>query len=66
MSGGRGAGLSESYQKIWPIILGMLLLLVIMFRPTGLIGRFVSERERMGRFGRPAKRRDAVARHVAP
>ena len=62
-----GFWLSESYQKIWPIILGMLLLLVIMFRPTGLIGLFVSERERIGQFGRPAKRRrDAVARHVAP
>ncbi len=61
-----GFWLSESYQKIWPIILGALLLLVIMFRPTGLIGLFVSERERIGQFGRPAKRRDAVIRHAAP
>ena len=61
-----GFWLSESYQKIWPIILGALLLLVIMFRPTGLIGLFVSERERIGQFGRPARRRDAVVRHAAP
>src|SRR6202161_3733993 len=29
--------LSNSYQDIWPIILGVLLLLVILFRPGGLI-----------------------------
>src|SRR5436853_7324959 len=37
--------LSESYQEVWPIILGALLLLVILFRPSGLIGLLVSERE---------------------
>jgi branched-chain amino acid transport system permease protein len=48
--------LSNSYQDIWPIILGVLLLLVIMFRPAGLVSLIVSERERVGRFGRPSKR----------
>lgn len=44
--------LSNSYQDIWPIILGVLLLLVIMFRPAGLISLLLSERERVGSFGR--------------
>ncbi len=47
--------LADNYQEIWPIILGLLLLLVILFRPTGLIGLLVSARERIGRFGRPGK-----------
>ena len=33
----------------------MLLLLVILFRPAGLISLIVSERERVGSFGRPPK-----------
>jgi branched-chain amino acid transport system permease protein len=45
--------LSNSYQDIWPIILGVLLLLVILFRPAGLISLILSERERVGNFGRP-------------
>jgi len=40
--------LSNIYQDIWPIILGVLLLLVILFRPAGLISLIVSERERVG------------------
>jgi branched-chain amino acid transport system permease protein len=47
--------LSNSYQDFWPIILGALLLLVILFRPAGLISMIVSERERVGSFGRPPK-----------
>jgi branched-chain amino acid transport system permease protein len=49
--------LSDSYQDVWPIILGVLLLLVILFRPAGLISLIVSERERVGNFGRPPKER---------
>jgi branched-chain amino acid transport system permease protein len=49
--------LSNSYQDIWPIILGVLLLLVILFRPAGLISLVVSERERVGNFGRPPRER---------
>jgi branched-chain amino acid transport system permease protein len=44
--------LADSYQDIWPILLGLLLLLVILFRPSGLISLIVSERERVGTFGR--------------
>jgi branched-chain amino acid transport system permease protein len=48
--------LADNYQDIWPILLGLLLLLVILFRPTGLIGLVVGERERIGTFGRPGER----------
>ncbi len=47
--------LSNSYQDIWPIILGALLLLVILFRPAGLVSLIFSERERVGNFGRTLK-----------
>jgi len=50
--------LADSYQDIWPILLGLLLLLVILFRPSGLISLIVSERERIGRFGRPGESSD--------
>lgn len=43
--------LSDNYRDVWPIILGVLLLLVIMFRPLGLISFVLSERERVGSFG---------------
>ncbi|MCP9628969.1 branched-chain amino acid ABC transporter permease [Rhodopseudomonas palustris] len=45
--------LSNNYQDIWPIILGCLMLAVILFRPAGLISLILSERERIGDFGRP-------------
>src|SRR5262247_871575 len=48
-----GFGLADNFPEIWPVILGLLLLLVILFRPTGLIGLVVSERERVGSFGCP-------------
>jgi branched-chain amino acid transport system permease protein len=48
--------LSDNYREIWPIILGVLLLFVILFRPLGLISLLLSERERVGHFGiRPTK-----------
>ncbi|WP_407149238.1 branched-chain amino acid ABC transporter permease [Bradyrhizobium sp. ORS 86] len=47
--------LSDNYRDIWPIILGVLLLLVIMFRPLGLISFVLGERERVGRFGKAPK-----------
>jgi branched-chain amino acid transport system permease protein len=50
--------LSNSYQEIWPIILGVLLLLVILFRPAGLISLIMGERERVGNFGRPPRKDD--------
>jgi branched-chain amino acid transport system permease protein len=54
--------LSNSYQEIWPIILGVLLLLVILFRPAGLVSLILNERERVGNFGRPPQEgHDGVA-----
>lgn len=50
--------LTDAYPDIWPIILGLLLLMMILFRPTGLIGFLVSKRERLGSF-----RREAVTGH---
>jgi ABC-type multidrug transport system fused ATPase/permease subunit len=46
-----GFWLADSFPNIWPIILGLLM--VILFSPTGLIGLLVSEEERVGNFGRP-------------
>ena len=53
--------LADRYPTIWPILLGLLLLFVVLFRRTGLVGLLVSERERLGRFGR-APAREAVGR----
>ncbi len=44
--------LSQIWGTGWPIVLGLLLLIVVMFKPTGLIGFFVGDRERVGSFGR--------------
>jgi branched-chain amino acid transport system permease protein len=49
--------LADLYKDVWPILLGILLLLVVVFRPTGLLGLIVSERERLGSYGIPAARR---------
>lgn len=54
--------LSDNYRDIWPILLGVLLLLVILFRPLGLISLVLGERERVGSFGGPPKE----GRHAAP
>jgi len=54
--------LSQQWETGWPIVLGMLLLGVVMFRPTGLIGFFVSARERVGSFGK----RTLPAKHEKP
>jgi branched-chain amino acid transport system permease protein len=53
--------LSDNYRDVWPIILGVLLLLVILFRPLGLISFVLGERERVGSFGAKPK-----GRHAAP
>jgi branched-chain amino acid transport system permease protein len=54
--------LSDNYRDVWPIILGVLLLLVILFRPLGLISFALDERERVGSFGGKLK----GSRHAAP
>lgn len=47
--------LSTIWDTGWPIILGLLLLAIVVFKPTGLIGFIVTDRERVGAFGRPVK-----------
>jgi branched-chain amino acid transport system permease protein len=43
--------LADAYPTIWPILLGLLLLLVILFRPGGLISVLVPRRERIAVLG---------------
>jgi branched-chain amino acid transport system permease protein len=43
--------LADAYPTVWPIILGLLLLLVILFRPGGLISVLVPRRERIAVLG---------------
>jgi branched-chain amino acid transport system permease protein len=43
--------LADAYPTIWPIFLGLLLLLVILFRPGGLISVLVPRRERIAVLG---------------
>jgi branched-chain amino acid transport system permease protein len=58
---------SHVWNTGWPIILGLLLLVIVMFRPSGLIGFFVADRERVGSFGRPWKDDPSLrARRKAP
>lgn len=47
--------LSDASPQFWPVMLGLLLLGVIVFQRTGLLGLVVPERERVGRFGRPPR-----------
>ena len=42
----------DSIKPIWPVILGLILLGVVMFQPKGILGLFVSDRERIGSYGR--------------
>ncbi|MFL5279462.1 MAG: branched-chain amino acid ABC transporter permease [Rhodopila sp.] len=51
-------GLSDidAIRQFWPVVLGLVLLLVIMFQPSGLLGLVVSNRERIGSYGAPQRR----------
>jgi branched-chain amino acid transport system permease protein len=53
----------------WPVILGIIMLIVVAYRPTGLMGLLVSPRERIGSFGitprARARKRDEAARSAA-
>lgn len=42
---------TDAIRQFWPVILGLVLLVVVMFQPTGLLGLIVSARERIGSFG---------------
>ena len=40
----------DAIKQYWPVILGVVLL-VVVFKPTGILGFFVSRRERIGSYG---------------
>jgi branched-chain amino acid transport system permease protein len=42
----------DAIKPIWPVILGLVLLGVVMFQPKGILGWLVSDRERIGSYGR--------------
>lgn len=42
---------TDAIRRFWPVILGVVLLVVVTFQPTGLLGLLVSSRERIGSFG---------------
>jgi branched-chain amino acid transport system permease protein len=42
---------TDAIRQFWPVILGIVLLVVVMFQPTGLLGLVVSSRERIGSYG---------------
>ncbi len=41
----------DAIRQFWPVLLGLVLLLVVTFQPTGLLGMVVSARERIGTYG---------------
>ncbi|WP_208539063.1 branched-chain amino acid ABC transporter permease [Algihabitans albus] len=41
----------DAIRNYWPVVLGIIMLVVVAYRPTGLLGLIVSERERIGSFG---------------
>ncbi|HKU95581.1 MAG TPA: branched-chain amino acid ABC transporter permease [Vineibacter sp.] len=41
----------DAIKSIWPVVLGLVLLAVVMFQPKGILGFFVSDRERVGSYG---------------
>ena len=55
--------LADEYRTAWPIILGALMLVVILFRPGGLISIVVPATARLERFGR--RRVARPAREIA-
>jgi branched-chain amino acid transport system permease protein len=46
----------DAIKQIWPVILGIVLLAVVMFQPKGILGLIVSDRERIGAYGRRRRR----------
>ena len=41
----------ESIRQFWPVFLGLVLLGIIVFQPSGILGMVVSTRERIGSYG---------------
>ena len=41
----------DTFKSYWPVVLGIILLVVVTFKPEGLLGFILSRRERIGTFG---------------
>ena len=41
----------DALKPYWPVVLGVIMLVVVAYRPTGIMGFLVSQRERIGSFG---------------
>lgn len=41
----------DAIKQYWPVILGVVLLAVVVFKPTGILGFVLSARERIGSYG---------------
>lgn len=41
----------DALKPYWPVLLGVIMLIVVAYRPTGLLGAVLSERERIGSYG---------------
>ena len=41
----------DTFKSYWPVILGIILLVVVTFKPDGLLGFILSRRERIGTYG---------------
>ena len=46
----------DALKSYWPVILGVILLIVVAYKPTGLLGFLVTRRERIGSFGIGSRR----------
>lgn len=55
----------EAVKSYWPVVLGVILLVVVAYKPTGLLGFLVGERERIGTFGAAGKTRRRPAAKTA-
>lgn len=47
---------TAAIRQFWPVILGLVLLVVVMFQPSGLLGLVLSTRERIGSYGARVRR----------
>jgi branched-chain amino acid transport system permease protein len=61
-------GLSDidAIRQFWPVILGLVLLVVVMFQPAGLLGLVVTTRERIGSYGARGRQSARGGRRGAP
>ncbi len=45
----------DDIKNYWPVVLGVIMLVVVAYKPAGLLGFVVRERERIGSFGKVKK-----------